>query len=206
MEIFHDCDKQMTELSQTRYVKSILEYFNMANGHPVSTPVNANKKLVKLAEAETDVHKYQSALGALMYAMLAMHPDLAFAVEMLSKHSVTPGFAHLTALKRVYRYLCGTMDAHLIFRGNKQSNLLGYVDADWATDVNDRRSITGYTFILAGAAISWSSKKQSSVALSSMEAEYLTATAAMKEAVWLHILFNELNAVSSHPITLLIDN
>ena len=178
----------------------------MTNGRPVSTPIDPNVKLVKLAEAKSNVKEYQSALGALMYAMLATRPDIAFAVRMLSKHAATPGQEHMTALKRVYRYLRGTSDAHLIFRGDAKNELLGYVDADWAADINDRRSVTGYIFILAGAAISWLLKKQSSVALSSTKAEYMAATAATKEAVWLRKLFDELATISSCPTMLLIDN
>ena len=124
----------------------------------------------------------------------------------LSKHAATPGHVHVTALKRVYCYLYRTSDAHLIFQGDTKDNLIGYVDADWAANINDCRSITGHVFILAGAAISWSSKKQTSVALLSTEAEYMATAAVTKEAIWLHTLFNELNTLSSQLTTLLIDN
>ena len=78
-----------------------------------------------------------------MYAMLATRPDIAFAVGTLSKHAATPGQEHMTALKCVYHYLHGTSDAHLIFRGDAKNELLGYVDADWAADINNQRSVTG---------------------------------------------------------------
>ena len=92
------------------------------------------------------------------------------------------------------------------YQGDTKNNLIGYVDADWAADINNHWSITGHVFILAGAAISWSSKKQTSVALSSTEAEYMATAAVTKEAIWLHTLFNELNTLSSQLTTLLIDN
>ena len=206
MEIIRDRDKRTIVLSQRQYIESILERYDMVNCHLVVTPIDTNIKLIKLSEVETDIKEYQSALRALMYAMLATRPDLAFAVGALSKHAATPGHAHVTALKRVYRYLRRTSDARLVFQGDTKDNLIGYIDVDWAADINDRRSITGYVFILAGAAISWSSKKQTSVALSSTEAEYMAAAAATKEAIWLHTLFNELNTLSSQPTTLLIDN
>jgi len=150
---------------------------------------------------------YQSVLSGLMYAMLAMRPDLAYAVGALSKHAACPGQAHFAALKRVYRYLRGTTDTRLIYRKTSEMSLLGYVDVDWAGDVNDRCSISGYTFVTARAAISWSSKKQPSIALSSTEAEYMAAAAAAKEATWLKLLFSEIElSLSRTPVKLLIDN
>ena len=179
----------------------------MENGRAVKTPMEPNLKLVRLEAPEIDAKLYQSGLGALMYAMLATRPDLAFAVGALSKHAATPGEAHWMALKRVYRYLCGTTDTCLIYSGATKPNILGYVDADWAGDINDCRSISGYVFVISGGAVSWSSKKQPSVALSSMEAEYMAAAAATKEAVWLHSLTQELSPSSfQEPTTLLIDN
>jgi hypothetical protein len=109
MEIIRDRDKKTIELSQHQYIQSILERYDMANSRSVVTPIDPNVKLIKLDEPETDVKEYQSALGALMYAMLATRPDLAFAVGALSKHAATPGHAHVTALKRVYRILVSLM-------------------------------------------------------------------------------------------------
>lgn len=206
MEIIRDREKRMIELSQRRYIESILERFEMGSSRPVATPMDPNTKLVKVNEAEVDVKTYQSALGALMYAMLATRPDIAFAVGALSKFAATPGQAHWTALKRVYRYLRGTANMCLTYRGNSETDLLAFVDADWASDINDRRSTTGFVFLISGGAISWSSKKQTSVALSSTEAEYMAAAAATKEAIWLKTFLSELNFSKTHPITLQIDN
>ena len=207
MEIIQDRERWTIELSQCRYIETILERFGMENGRAVKTPMEPNLKLVKLKAPEVDVKLYQSRLSALMYVMLATCPDLAFAVGALSKHAATPGEAHWAALKRVYRYLCGTTDTHLIYSGATKPNILGYVDVDWAGDINDRQSISGYVFIISGGAVSWSLKKQTSVALSSTEAEYMAAAAATKEALWLHSLAQELSLSSfQEPTTLLIDN
>jgi hypothetical protein len=207
MEIIRDRDKRTIELSQRRYVESILNRFDMGTSRPVTTPMDPNIKLAKLTEPEVDVKLYQSALGALMYAMLATRPDLAFSVGALSKHAATPGQAHWAALKRVYRYLRGTVNARLTYQGDLDStHPFAYVDADWASDPTDRRSITGYVFMISGGAISWSSKKQTSVALSSTEAEYMAAAAAAKEAIWLRTFLKELDMLSTQPTTLLIDN
>jgi len=206
MEVVHDRQQGIISLSQRHYVKTILDRFGLKDGRSVSTPLETNAKLVKIDVPEVDTKTYQSALGGLMYAMLATRPDLAYAVGVLSKHAACPRQAHFAALKRVYRYLCGTTDTRLIYRKTSEMSLLGYIDMDWAGDVNDRCSISGYTFVTAGAAISWSSK-QPSVALSSTEAEYMAAAAAAKEATWLKLLFSEIEpSLSCTPIKLLIDN
>ena len=99
------------------------------------------------------------------------------------------------------------MDACLVYRRTTDTSLLGYIDADWAGDVDNPRSISGYTFITAGGAVSWSLKKQPSVALSSMEAEYMTAAATVKEATWLKVLFSEIEpSLTCTAVKLFIDN
>ena len=110
MEIIRDRGRKTIKLSQKRYIENILERFGMQDARPVATPMDPNTKLVKEETAEIESKPYQSALGALMYAMLATRPDLAFAVGALSKHSATPGEEHWSALKRTYRYLHKTSD------------------------------------------------------------------------------------------------
>jgi hypothetical protein len=206
MEIICDCNKCTITLSQCRYIESILECFEMALSHPVAMPMDPNMKPVKVNEAEVDVKTYQSALGALMYTMLATCPDIAFAVGTLSKFAATPGQTHWTALKRVYQYLCSTVNKCLTYQGDPDTDLHAFIDADWASDINDQHSITGYAFLISGGAVSWSPKKQSMVALSSTKAEYMAAAAATKEAVWLRTLLGEFNLSKTHMITLHIDN
>ena len=207
MEVVRDRQQGIISLSQCRYVETILDRFGLKDGRSVSTPLETNAKLVKIDVPEVDAKTYQSALSGLMYAMLATRPDLAYAVGALSKHAACPGQAHFAALKRVYHYLCGMTDTCIIYRKTSEMSLLGYVDADWAGDVNNCCSISGYTFVTARAAISWSSKKQPSVALSSTEAEYMAAAAAAKEATWLKVLFSEIKlSLMCTPVKLLIDN
>lgn len=144
---------------------------------------------------------YQSAIGAIMYAMLGTRPDIAYAVTALSQFSHNPGPIHWSGVKRLLRYLRGTMDYKLTYSGSSSSSppdihsfpvLSGYCDSDWGSDLNNRRSITGYVFTLAGGAISWQSKKQPTVALSSVEAEYMASTQATKEALWWRAFLKEL--------------
>jgi hypothetical protein len=144
-------------------------------------------ELAKLKEPEVDVWEYQSHLGALMYAMLGTHPKLAFAITILSQHSTTPGKAHLAALNCVFHYLRKVSNMKLTFGGScTPLTLTGYVDADWANDINDYRSVGGYVFLLARGAVSWSAQKQKIVAQSSTEAEYVARALTTNEAIWIH--------------------
>jgi hypothetical protein len=195
-------------LSQEKYILEILERFGKSNIRPISTPTLANEHLIKLTSAEVDVKAYQSAVGALMYPMLGTRPDLAYTVAVLGRHTSTPGADHQRALDRAFQYLNATSKWQLTFqRGNPDGTTLhGFVDADWASDIADRKSTSGFVFMLGGGAISWSSKKQPSVALSSTEAEYIAGAHAAKEAVWLRQLLGELGVNTHHSTVLHMDN
>jgi hypothetical protein len=195
-------------LSQEKYIREVLERFGKADTRPISTPALANERLTKLNSPEIETKPYQSAVGALMYPMLGTHPDIAYAMAALGRHAANPGTEHQHALDRAFKYLRATSDWELVFqRGmHKGSTLNGYVDADWASDVNDCKSTSGFVFMLAGGAVCWSSKKQASVALSSTEAEYIAAAHATKEVVWLRRLLNELGQAPRDPTLLHVDN
>eukprot|EP00253_Pinus_taeda_P019132 PITA_19132 len=132
---------------------------------------------------------YASAVGSLMYAMVCTRPDIAHAVGVLSRFMSKPGKEHWTTVEQVFRYLRGTSDYGLYYQGrpglDKVLDIHGFVDADWAGDLDQRRSTSGYVFNLFGGAFGWMSKKQFVVALSTTEAEYMVATHPSKEAVWL---------------------
>jgi hypothetical protein len=130
-----------------------------------------------------------------MFAILGTHPELAHCVTILSQHSMMPGREHLTALKCIFQYLCKTSATKLMYKGMPTAlTLVGYTDADWANDINDRRSISGHVFILGGTATSWSVRKQQIIAL------------ATNEAIWLHRLLAELSQPQHEPMILQIDN
>ena len=119
-----------------------------------------------------------------MYAMFCTRPDICFAIGMMSRYQRNPGLAHWAAVKRIFRYLRGITDFALCFhRGDLR--LKGYSDADWVGDRHKHKSTSGYAFILGGNAVSWCSMKQTCVALSTMESEYVACATAVKEAVWL---------------------
>jgi hypothetical protein len=166
-------------------------------------PSLANKHLVKLPAPEADIKHYQSAVGALMYPALCTRPDMTFTVASLGHHSANPSPDHLHALDCTFRYLHGTSDTTLIFqKGNSGTTLCSYVDANWASDINDRKSTSGFIFFFARSPISWSSKKQTSVTLSSTEAKYIAAAHTTKEALWLRHLLTDFGIDSHLPTTL----
>jgi hypothetical protein len=208
MHVTRDREAGRIELSQQKYIEEILERFGKSDVRPISTPALANEHLIKLSSPEVDVKSYQRALGAIMYPMLGTRPDLAYAVGALGRHAANPGEDHERALDRVFRYLQATKDWHLTYQRGTPGGLTltGYVDADWANELSDRSSTSGYVYRLAGGAISWSSKKQSSIALSSTEAEYIAGAHAAKEVVWLRRLLNELGLPDDDPTVLQMDS
>lgn len=141
-----------------------------------------------------------------MYAATATRPDISFAVGVLSKFNSKPNEAHLTAAKRVIRYLKGTVNVALKYCKTVDGTLIGYSDADWAGDMDDRHSTTGNLFLMASGAISWMSKKQATVALSTAEAEYVALSTATQEAVWLRRLLMDLKVLPEGPTVLMGDN
>jgi len=133
---------------------------------------------------------YQSLIGALMWLAVTTRPDIAYAVSALSQYNTNFGKQHWIAAKRVLRYLKGTQTHCLRYKRSGQ-DLVGYADADWAANIDDRRSFTGFAFKFASAAISWESRKQRTVALSSTEAEYMALSDSSKEAVHLRSFLKE---------------
>ena len=134
---------------------------------------------------------YASACGSLMYAMIATRPDIAFAVGVVSKYMSNPGKKHQQAIKGIMRYLSHTKSMRLCY-GSQDLSVKGYTDSDYAGDLDKRRSTSGYVFMLAGGAVSWRSRLQTCITQSTTEAEYVAATEACKEAVWLGRLVADL--------------
>ena len=206
MEIKRDRAKRKLWLNQRKYVETILQRFNMQDSKPVNVLIVVGTKLSveqcpKTQEEEEDMSHvpYASAVGSLMYAMVCTRPDIAHVVGVLSRFMSNPGKEHWTAVKRVFRYLRGTSNYGLCYQGRpgleRMLDIRGFVDADWAGDLDQRRSTSGYVFSLFGGAVSWMSKRQSVVALSTTEAEYIAATHASKEAVWLQRLCSSMGLV-----------
>ena len=194
-------------LHQRQYISAILERYGLSQAKLATTPADINVKLIKDDEVSkaVDPIRYQSMVGSLLYAATATHPDIAHAVGVVSKFNARPNEAHLTAMKRIFRYLKGTVD-HVLKYEKKDAVLVGYSDVDWAGDQDDRHSTTGNLFIMSGSPISWLSKKQPMVSLSTSEAEYVALSVATQEAVWLRRLFDDLQANLKEPTVVLEDN
>ena len=171
----------------------------MQDNKPMKVPIPIGVNLSaeqcpKTDEEEEDMSyvPYASTVGSLMYAMVCTRPDIAHEVGVLSRFMSKLGKEHWKIVKRVFRYLHGTSDYGLCYQGRPRLDIVldirGFFDADSAGDLDQRRSTSRYVFNLFGSAVSWMSKKQSLVALSTTEAEYMVATHASKEAVWLQRL------------------
>lgn len=198
MRISRDRARGKLKLSQEEYVKKVLKRFNMENAKPVSTPLASHFKLSSERNAVTDEEQsymasvpYASAVGSLMYAMVNTRPDIAHAVGVVSRFMANPDKEHWEAVKWILRYLKGTTDLALCY-GGSDICLQGFVDSDLAGDIDSRKSTTGYVFTLGSAAVSWVSRLQRIVTISTTEAEYVAATEACKEMVWLRSFMKEL--------------
>jgi hypothetical protein len=170
----------------------------MQNEKLVSTPLANHFKLTKEMCPKTQEEieymsrvPYSSAIGSLMYAMVCIRPDIAHAVGVMSRYMNNLGKEHRVAVKWILRYLRGTANHALCFGGSKLV-LHGYVDSDMVGDKDSRRSTTGYVFTIGGTIVSWISKLQKVIALSTIEAEYVAATEASKEMIWLQRFMEEL--------------
>ena len=184
-------------VGQERYATKVLEQCNTESCHSCKTPMDTKLVLTKPDKDEiSGVPEYQSLCGSLMYAMLGTCPDLAYAVSTLSKFNSEPAEEHHTAAKRTLRYLKETKDYGLLYEGetDRESFLepLCYADSDWAGDTKSRKSSRRYVLILCNAAVSWKTKKQTPISLSSTEAEYDALSEVTKEAIWMKRLRREI--------------
>jgi hypothetical protein len=183
------------KLAQQRLVNDLATKYGMQDSNGRQVPMSPSTKLTKDENSEpldTAVYPYATLVGSLMHLANCTRPDIAYAVGVLARFMSAPKMSHWLAAKGVLRYLCGTRDYGIFYSANSSSKLTGYTDSDFARDVDTRRSTAGYTFILANGAISWSSKRQATVATSTTEAEYIAAAAAVKEALFERTLLRDL--------------
>eukprot|EP00253_Pinus_taeda_P025350 PITA_25350 len=178
--------------SQEKYVNEVLGRFNMQECKAAITPMVMGLKLSKEdSSKDFDPSLYKSIVCSLMY-LTATRSDIMFAVSLISRFMERPKEAHWKAAKRILRYVKGTKRFGILYTVSECSNLIGYNDSDWARSVDDRKSTSGYVFHMGSGAISWASKKQSIVALSTAEAEYVAATATACQAVWMRRMLRSL--------------
>lgn len=201
-------ERNRIHISQRKYIESIIKKYQLENAKGAVTPMDPGIDFTEKAgndKKDNITFPYQSAIGSLIYAMILTRPDIAFAVGVLSTHSSNPTEAHVTAVKRVIRYLKETPTHGLQYSAGGEK-LIGFTDADYASDRSDRRSVSGCVYLLSAGAISWHSKKQRIVALSTTESEYVAAAEAVKEGLYLRTLFQELEKLRNVATTIFGDN
>jgi hypothetical protein len=229
MQIQHDRAGGVLSLAQTKYISDILRRFGFSESNPVSTPLEPGLKLVRGANiAEADAiagstsksmkrgradksldpsHlQYREIVGSLMYLMISTRPDLCYAVSYLARYMNCYNSSHYNAAVHVLKYVAGTRSSGIVYRRNSPLYPVGYADSDWGSDLDTRRSTTGYVFMMAGGPISWKSCLQHTVALSSSEAEYMALSAAAQEAVYLRQLCVSLSIPTTAATTIYEDN
>jgi len=192
-------------LSQRQYMMDILDRAGMTDCKPCSTPVDTNPKMAADGDPVADASDFRSLTGALQYLTFT-RPDIAYAVQQVCLHMHDPREPHLLALKRILRYIKGTLHLGLLLRPSSTPDFVVYTDADWAGCPDTRKSTSGYAVFLGDNLISWSSKCQNTVSRSSAEAEYRAVANGVSEASWLCQLLSELHAPLRRATLIYCDN
>jgi transposase InsO family protein len=206
MTVTRDRAHRVLRLGQRAYLEEAIRIANLWNSKPQLTPMKTERlePAPNNWTAKPEFKKeYQTHVGTLMYAMLGTRPDIAFAVACVSRYASNPTDEHMTAVKRIFAYLRDTLNYELTYRGDIV-DLTGYSDSDWGGDTSTYRSTAGFVFNIGSGAISWSSKRQPTVALSTCEAEYRAQTHASKEAIWLRQLLQSLIPQEETPFATIV--
>lgn len=201
--------KDCISINQSKCVNKVLRRFDMMDCKTKSVPCDpsvANMSHNDSQELE-DPKIYKEIIGSLIYLMTCTRPDLCYSVSKLSQFMHKPTYSHLNVAKHILKYLKGTINYSLNFRKSNNLKLFGFTDSDWATS-EDRKSISGFVFKLSneGPLISWKSKKQSNIALSSCEAEYVAIAVAVQELKFLNQLMCDMGIPTEKPVDLYADN
>jgi hypothetical protein len=195
-------------ICQSSYAAKILELCHMTGCNPTDTPMEQRIKLIAAKKGtEKDVTRYKSVIGSLRY-LVNTRPDLSFVVGLVSRFMEGPNKEHWTAIKRIVRYIAGTLNYGIKLKkgGNCELSLLGYTDSDCSGDLVHMKSTSGILFFLGSNPVTWSSQKQKVVALSSCEAEYIAAALGVCQGVWLSTLLADIMKEEVKKFSLLIDN
>ncbi|CAH1109761.1 unnamed protein product [Psylliodes chrysocephalus] len=198
-------------IHQSNYIRKIIKRFNLETANPVAIPADPNANLTICDDDSFPLEEvpYREAVGSLMFTAVVSRPDIMYAVGVVSRYVTNYSTIHWNAVKRIIRYLKSTIYYGIKYECNSNLPILfGYSDSDYAGDADTRLSTTGYLFKIGNGPVSWCSKRQRSVSLSTTEAEYVAASEATKEAIWIQQLLNDIGEkeVSNIPIKLFIDN
>ncbi|CAL2254853.1 unnamed protein product [Prunus armeniaca] len=198
--------KQSIFLHQKKYGQKLVEKFGLKDCKIVATPLAMNEKLSKNDGSEAaDEGEYRQIVGSLLY-LTATRPDIMFAASLLARFMHNPTKKHMGTVKRVLRYIQGTIDFGIVFEKGKEITLIGYCDSDWAGSEDDMRSTSGYAFTMGSGVFSWASIKQNTVALSTAEAEYISAAEATSQAKWLRFVLEDFGEEQIEGTQIMCDN
>ena len=192
-------------LNQSKYAKNLVKRFGLENGKDFETPMSTTLKLDKDEKGKSvDQSLYRSIIGSLLY-LTASRPDICFSVGLCARFQANPKESHLKAVKRIIRYIKGTHSLGLFYSFDTNDILVGYCDADWAGNIDDHKSTSSGCFYVGNNLVSWSSKKQNSVSLSSSEAEYIAAGSACTQLLWMKQILKDYE-IEQGKMTLYCDN
>ena len=212
IKINYNQDKGLTTLDMSGYIKRSLIKFNLENVRMYKMPIEPNYKYsVKHAPQTQDEllemknKPYAAAFGTLNWIAMTTRPDIAFATNICGRYASNPGIKHWNLVKRIFGYLKRTIDLKINYK-RSNDKIKGYTDADFAGCTDTRKSTTGYAFTLAGGPISWKSKRQKCVSMSTAESEYIAIGNGVKEALWLRKLMTHINKPSKEGTEIYTDN
>ncbi|XP_050908121.1 uncharacterized mitochondrial protein AtMg00810 [Lathyrus oleraceus] len=184
-------------ICQRKYVNEVLEMFGLQNCSSVTNPIVPGCKLTKDAGGlKVDATTYKQMVGSLMY-LTATRPDLVYVVSLVARFLEAPTTMHQQTMKRVLRYLRGTTELGLCYKREGEENLVAFCDSDYAGDLEDRKSTSGYVFKMSNGLVAWSSKKQSVVSLSTTEAEFISVAACVAQSIWMMRILESLGVKQS---------
>ena len=213
MRVQQDLEEGTVRLTQRPYWEHVINRFGLAEITPRNTPLPSGIVLDTNMSPKTDSEKkvmndkpYRPILGSVMWGQLATRPDLSFAVSLLSRFQANPGIDHWAALMHVIGYIKNTMDYGLTYSRSSDLSPTAFVDADYGGCRDTRRSTSGYVFLMAGGPVTWSSKRQTTVALSTVEAEYVAMSRCAQQMVWMHSWLDEAEIEHSLPGIIKGDN
>lgn len=209
LQIERDRPNKSISLHQKAYIKKILERYRMVEAKPVSIPADPHTTLYPANDDDIKSENvpYKEAVGSLIFLAVVSRPDIMYAVNSVSKFLNNHNDKHWKAVKRIFAYLVGTSDVKIEYRsGGSNAELVSYSDADYAGDVETRRSTTGYVFNMANGPITWSAERQKLVTLSTTEAEYVAAATAAKELIWIRKLLSGIGCPCASATVLRVDN
>ncbi|XP_047331455.1 secreted RxLR effector protein 161-like [Impatiens glandulifera] len=180
--------------------------FNISNSKLMATPMEVGAKLSKNVNGEkVDPTPFKILVGCIRY-LTCTRSDILFSVRIISRFKEVPMMEHMKATKRILRYFKGTIYFGLLYSSSKEFQLVGYSDSDFAKDIDDRKSTTGFVFFMGCNAISWSSKKQAIISLPSCETEYVAMTSCICHKIWLRRMLKKISLSKNKATTIFVDN